>query len=64
MDDEELHELVADIDKDLQDLGVPMFRRPVEAIVEFQCRTGTQEPVYGTLPYPDASKTHAQRISL
>lgn len=63
LNDNELDALVSEIDSDLNIRDVPIYRRAIKAVVEFQRRTGIIEPMFGELPYPGAPETHAQRIS-
>jgi hypothetical protein len=61
--DEELDTMVSAIDVELRRRCVPIFRRDMAAIVEFQKRTGIVEPIAGGLLRPGAPDTHARRIA-
>src|SRR5664279_1826066 len=60
--DEELDKMVSAIDVELGRRGVPLFRRAVEAKIEFQKRTGIVGPIAGGPLQPGAPETHASRI--
>jgi hypothetical protein len=60
--DEELDTMVSAIDVELRRRGVPIFRRAIAAIVEFQKRTNIWEPIAGGPLNPGAPETHPTRI--
>jgi len=61
LSDDELDTMMSAIDEELGRRGVPIFRRAMASIVEFQKRTGIVEPIAGGL-HPSAPETQATRI--
>jgi len=61
--DDELHTIVSAIDRELSKRGVPIFRRPMAAAVEFQRRSGIVEAIVDGQLRPGVPESHSKRIA-
>ena len=59
--DSQFNELILEIDRDLRGHNIPIHRRAMEAVLEFQRRTGIHEIIFGGELLED-TPTYSQRI--
>lgn len=61
LDETQVVSLIQEIDRGLRARGIPIHRRAMDAVAEFQRRTGIREAIFGG-EFLGASPTYSQRI--